>query len=113
LSAFARPIERKHRHATRKTHESRPGNLPLPLGQVVATPGALDLLDRTATNAQDLLQRHQHGDWGSVPPDDAEANTESVVAGNRILSSYPLSSTEKLWDHHGVGSQRNHLAAAR
>ncbi len=68
-----------------------------PLGQVVATPGALDLLDRTATNAQDLLQRHQHGNWGSVPPDDAEANTESVVAGNRILSSYPLSSTEKLW----------------
>ena len=27
------------------------------LGQVVATPGALDLLDRTATNAHDLLDR--------------------------------------------------------
>ena len=67
------------------------------LGQVVATPGALDLLDRTATNAHDLLMRHQHGDWGSVPPEDAEANTDSVVAGNRILSSYFLSPTEKLW----------------
>ena len=67
------------------------------LGQVVATPGALDLLDRTATNAHDLLVRHQHGDWGTVPPEDAEANTGSVVAGNRILSSYFLSPTEKLW----------------
>ena len=85
MAAFARPIERKHRHATRKTHESRPGNLPL------------DLLDRTATNAQDLLQRHQHGDWGNVPPDDAEENIAAVVAGSRILSSYDLNASERLW----------------
>lgn len=67
------------------------------LGQVVATPGALDLLDRTATSAHDLLMRHQHGDWGSVPPEDAQTNTESVILGCRILSSYPLSPTDKLW----------------
>lgn len=68
-----------------------------PIGQVVATPGALDLLDRTATNAQDLLQRHQHGDWGNVPPDDAEENIAAVVAGSRILSSYDLNASERLW----------------
>ena len=80
-----------------KNPDSVPNICLFPLGEVVATPGALDLLDRTATNAHDLLMRHQHGDWGSEPPEDAEANTESVVAGNRILSSYYLSPTEKLW----------------
>lgn len=67
------------------------------LGQVVSTPGALDLLDRTGTNAFDLLQRHQHGDWGSVPAEDAEENQRSVEAGYRILSSYFLNDTERLW----------------
>ena len=54
------------------------------LGEVVATPGALDLLDRTATNAHEFLRRHQHGDWGSVPPEDAEENQISVETGCRI-----------------------------
>ena len=67
------------------------------LGQVVATPGALDLLDRAATNAVDLLLRHQCGDWGSVPPEDAEENQRSVEAGDRILSSYFLNDAERLW----------------
>jgi len=67
------------------------------LGQVVATPGALDLLDRTATNALDLLIRHQTGDWGSVPPEDAEENLQSISSGCRILSSYYLNDSERLW----------------
>jgi hypothetical protein len=67
------------------------------LGQVVATPGALDLLDRTATNAHDLLIRHQQGDWGSVPFEDAEQNVAAIVSGSRILSSYTLNDTERLW----------------
>lgn len=67
------------------------------LGQIVATPGALDLLDRTCTNAFDLLLRHQHGDWGSVPPEDAEENLRSIETGCRILSSYFLNDTERLW----------------
>ena len=67
------------------------------LGEVVATPGALDLLDRTATNAHEFLRRHQHGDWGSVPPEDAEENKISVETGYRILSSYFLNDTERLW----------------
>jgi hypothetical protein len=68
-----------------------------PLGQVVATPAALDLLDRAAVNALDLLRRHQSGDWGNVPPEDAFENTHSVLAGNRILSSYDVNATERVW----------------
>ena len=67
------------------------------LGQLVATPGALDLLDRTGTNGQGLLRRHQRGDWGSVPPEDAEENRKSVETGCRILSCYFLTATERIW----------------
>ena len=68
-----------------------------PLGKVVATPNALDALDRVAVNAMDLIHRHQHGDWGNVPPSDAEENDRSVEHGFRILSSYPLTEDQNLW----------------
>ena len=67
-----------------------------PLGQLVATPGALDLLDKMAVNAAELLQRHQSGDWGNVPPEDADANEYAVVNCLRILSSYQLGD-ERIW----------------
>ena len=79
------------------TPNSAPATILFTLGQIVATPGALDLLDRTATNAHDLLQRHQHGDWGSVPPEDAEENRNAIETGCRVLSSYFLNVTERLW----------------
>lgn len=67
-----------------------------PLGQIVATPGALDLLDRHAINASELLMRHQSGDWGVISAEDAQENDLSVVEGFRILSSYPIGS-ERIW----------------
>ncbi|MBT9523414.1 MAG: hypothetical protein IV101_21265 [Dechloromonas sp.] len=68
-----------------------------PLGQIQASPGALDLLDRAEVNAEDLLLRHQQGDWGCVSTDDAEANIHAIIDGSRILSSYELLNTERLW----------------
>ena len=67
-----------------------------PLGQIVATPGALDVLDRGAVNASELLRRHQAGDWGNVPPEDADENNRSVENGWRVLSSYSVG-TDRLW----------------
>lgn len=67
------------------------------LGQIVATPGVLEVLDQTAVNAWDLLRRHQGGDWGNVPPEDAEENVRSVANGWRILSSYPVSEDHRIW----------------
>ncbi len=68
-----------------------------PLGQIVATPGALDLLDRAAVNSADLLKRHQHGDWGAVLPEDAEENVKSVANGWRVMSVYYLNESERIW----------------
>ena len=59
-----------------------------PLGQVVATPGAIE-----ATNhwqRQIYLARHQSGDWGTVCADDKAENDLSVTQGFRILSAYPI-----------------------
>jgi hypothetical protein len=60
-----------------------------PLGQVVATPGALDAA-RYPGQFLELLARHVRGDWGCVDPEDAATNDEAVQTGLRILSAYPI-----------------------
>lgn len=67
-----------------------------PLGQTVATPGALQVLESTGTSPIALLARHQSGDWGDVSNDDARENEVSIEMGFRILSSYQVGD-EKLW----------------
>ena len=51
----------------------------LPLGQIVATPSALALLDQYAINAMDLIKRHQSGDWGNVKWSPATVQPESRI----------------------------------
>jgi hypothetical protein len=58
------------------------------VGQLVATPGAIATMDRTGVTADILLRRHQSGDWGNVPPEDAEENELAIGRELRILSSY-------------------------
>ena len=65
----------------------------MPLGQLVATPGALDLLEQHHVNLFDLfdlLARHASGDWGDVCAEDAYANDQALIHGGRLLSSYTL-----------------------
>jgi hypothetical protein len=70
-------------------------------GQIVATRGAAELLDRHGMNSSSVLRRHLQGDWGDVHEEDAEMNNEAISLGNRILSSYPLPEGsrygEKVW----------------
>ena len=81
-----------------KSSNQRPHAKPLfSLGQVVATPCALALLEETNTDSFVLMQRHQRGDYGCVPTEDAEANEYALVTGSRIISSYLLNDTDKLW----------------
>ncbi|PSJ16544.1 hypothetical protein [Nitrosomonas supralitoralis] len=80
----------------RGTNKNKSSRL-FPLGQIVATPGALEAMDQYAINAADLIQRHQSGDWGNVPPGDAEENDKSVANGWRILSSYTISDDQNIW----------------
>ena len=68
-----------------------------PLGQVVATPGAIEVMKEAGQSSAELLQRHVTGDWGNVPPEDASENDLSVREGFRILSSYKLKTGVKIW----------------
>ncbi len=66
------------------------------LGQCVATPGALALLEQTGFSAAFLINRHLHGSWGDVCKEDAELNEMALKDGSRIMSVYRLVSPEKL-----------------
>lgn len=80
-----------HPDQTGKPAVSLAATRPLfPLGQVVATPGALELLARYGVEPRTLLARHQSGDWGQLSRDDACANDDAVKHGDRILSAYVL-----------------------
>lgn len=92
--------------------------LRLQLGQIVATPGALDAINARARAAmpalapnatpneraiaervtmQDaagtikgLIRRHAAGDWGDLDADDKAANDAALLDGSRVLSAYAL-----------------------
>lgn len=67
------------------------------LGRIVATPGALEALERANQQPQQFLDRHAHGDWGDLDSDDAAENQFSLKNGFRLLSSYQTAAGEKLW----------------
>ena len=86
---------------TDHTRAEAPADGPLfPLGQTVATPGAVEVLAVEGGdwrfNAAVYLARHQDGDWGDVPPEDARENELSVREGFRIVSSYEVGE-KRIW----------------
>jgi hypothetical protein len=69
---------------------------PLPLGWVVATPGALKLLMEARAHPFEYLARHATGDWGDLCAFDSRQNEIALRDGYRVLSSYPIGS-ECVW----------------
>jgi hypothetical protein len=66
-------------------------------GQIVATPGALALLEQANKSPLELLSRHLRGDWDDLCQDDKTENELSLRYGFRLMSSYQVTDTEKLW----------------
>ena len=69
---------------------------PLPLGRVVATPGALRLLMEARAHPFEYLARHATGDWGELCAFDRRQNEIALRDGYRVLSSYDVSA-ERVW----------------
>jgi hypothetical protein len=61
---------------------------PLPLGLVLATPGALKLLAEAREHPFNYLARHATGDWGDLCAFDRRQNEIALREGLRVLSSY-------------------------
>ena len=68
-----------------------------PLGRILATPGALEAIERAGQTPVDFLSRHANGDWGEVGPLDAKENEFSLKEGLRLLSAYTTNDGERLW----------------
>ena len=68
-----------------------------PLGQVVATPGALAEMEASGESLFSYLQRHLSGDWGEVDAHDRRENKLSLREGFRLMSVYTLSNGIRFW----------------
>jgi len=78
-------------------HAAR-GHVPeqkFPLGQVVATPNALNTIPNE--EIMKALQRHGRGDWGTLDPHDRKENERSLKAGDRLFSVYYSIQNVKFW----------------
>ena len=60
------------------------------LGQLVATPGAMELLEQTGFSALALVSHHVHGDWGDCCDEDKATNEAAVRQRMRVMSVYRL-----------------------
>jgi hypothetical protein len=68
-----------------------------PLGQLLATPGALEALEDSGQRPLDFVSRHMSGDWGDVSANDWQLNDQALQDGSRILSAYHTLKGKKLW----------------
>jgi hypothetical protein len=78
----------------------RPGfffDVKFPLGQCLATPGALEALEQSGETPAKFLKRHVAGDWGDVCEEDKAANEASLNDGSRLLSAYRTTKGVKIW----------------
>jgi hypothetical protein len=81
----------------REIQTLKPTGAPLfQLGQIVATPAALALLERHVVQPATLLHRHVHGDWGDMDKHDRAANYAALKDGSRIFSAYVINK-DKFW----------------
>jgi len=55
------------------------------LGNVVATPPALALIQKYGASIPQLLNRHQTGDWQELCKEDRDSNWRAAFGGERVL----------------------------
>jgi hypothetical protein len=67
------------------------------LGQIVATPAALEAIEASGQTPAFFLDKHAAGDWGEVGKGDAALNDQALVSGERLLSAYRTLKNVRLW----------------
>lgn len=88
----------EHTHVPpRDIQTPKPAGAPLfQLGQIVATPASLALLEKHGMHPGTLLHRHVRGDWGDMDKHDRAANDAALKDGSRIFSAYVINK-DKFW----------------
>lgn len=72
------------------------GKALFPMGHVVGTRGAMEVMIKHDLHPIILAARHASGDWGDVSLDDYQANEEALTTGARIMSVYKFGN-DTLW----------------
>jgi hypothetical protein len=81
------------------------------LGQIVATPAALKVLEEAGQGPDFFLDKHCAGDWGEVDDFDKRANDEALVNGDRLLSAYRTLKNVRLWIITEAADDQNNRVA--
>lgn len=81
------------------------------LGQLAATPGALEALEDAGQAPAEFLRQHAAGDWGEVSAEDKVLNDQALLDGSRLLSAYRTTKGTKLWIITEAQDDRGHRAA--
>lgn len=66
------------------------------LGQLVATPRALAVLEKSGQSPMEFISRHVTGDWGELSEDDRKENQFSLEKGFRLFSSHKTNVGDKV-----------------
>jgi hypothetical protein len=61
-----------------------------PLGTLLITPGAVELLRGYAIDPLDLVARHAAGDWGNLDRHDRAVNNRALKDGSQLMSWYQV-----------------------
>lgn len=67
------------------------------LGQIVATPAALEVLAETGETVEEFVGRHARLEQGNLGDDDHALNAESVKSKGLILSSFNTKNDKMVW----------------
>jgi hypothetical protein len=81
-------------------NSKKPPTTPKPLfalGQVVATPGALNAMTGLGIAPLSLIHRHVTGDWGDLGANDQQQNWLAIRCGMRVFSSYKIGTLTRIW----------------
>jgi hypothetical protein len=82
-----------------------------PMGQILATPGALEALTEAGQTPAEFLVRHVQGDWGEVCAEDKALNEEALIDGSRLLSAYRTSKNVRIWIITEAADENGHRCA--
>jgi len=81
------------------------------LGQLVATPGAIEAMQESGQTPDFFVEQHVTGNWGIVSEEDSVLNDEALKDGSRILSAYLTLKGKKLWVITEATDDDGHRAA--
>ena len=79
-----------------RAHSAKVTDAKFDVGQVIVTPTASRALEAGGQSAEQVLLRHQSGDWGDVSEQERSVNEEALRRSFNLLSIYRTAAGERV-----------------